>query len=128
VAKTGWALEASLGKKVFKYFRKIERTNHGTIQEERTRKFTVPLRILAVYRDFIPVNTLLYTALRLWLLCIRLNLASQLSSKQVVLVPVLRNSGISQPGQYGRAGWRIIRWQNRLPHRKDPDVRICVFL
>jgi len=78
--------------------------------------------------DFIPLNSLAGAAFRLRLTCVRLNFLPQFFCEQVALIPVLCNSWVRQPRQYGRAGTGIVRWKNRFPHRKHTDMRICVLL
>ena len=102
--------------------------NHGAVQIGRTRQLIVPLRILFVHCDFIPLNAFTVAALWLWLACISGNPAAELFGKQMVLIPVLRNPWVTKSRQHGRTRTGIIGWQNRLPHGKYTNPRVAVSL
>ncbi|MGH9741568.1 MAG: hypothetical protein ACRD51_04375 [Candidatus Acidiferrum sp.] len=73
------------------YVGKCKRINNRSIQEDRTRKLRVPVRVLIVDGDFIPWNAPTCTAVRPWLARVTTQLARQLLSEEVVLIPVLRD-------------------------------------
>ena len=78
------------------YFRKIERSNYWTIQEDCSWKLFIPMGILWVDRNFIPLDAFVIAAIRPGFDCVGLNPALQLFCKEVVLIPVLLDSCVRQ--------------------------------
>jgi len=66
----------SLGKHGCDCTGEIKRMNHWAIQEDRTRKLSIPVCVWRVDGNYVPLNTFTGAAIRLWLTCVSLNLAS----------------------------------------------------
>jgi hypothetical protein len=82
--------------------------NDRSIQEYRSRKLVVPVNVLAIDGDLIPINAALVTAAWPGMLWVGFQATCQLFREEMVLVPVLRHSRVRESRQYSRAWTGIV--------------------
>jgi hypothetical protein len=102
--------------------------DNRTIQKYCLRKLAVPVCILAIDGDLIPINATRVTAAWQGMVRVGFQATCQLLRKEVVLVPVLRDPRVREPRQHSRARHGIVSWQNWFPHCEYANASVRFFL